>query len=246
MLGLGLSLLGGAVMEDADGARAYFPAAAVRCNNAAGSTAVVLQAFSQTPVAPAAWNTENMSGAFSCRVLKRAAERWSGWSFGCYSSYNNSTGNADYFFYSGILLHLAGEHNGTYTGNRSVLHYAAANTPYSTGSTARVWEKVINSFSPGGLHFQVNGAALTGNAFGTAVESILPAMRVDAVHAPYSNLRLFGALNLDVDFYGSCWRDRYLNGAWQCLPMQSANGSAALFETTTQQLVEHESLSTAA
>lgn len=240
MLGLGLSLLGGAVMEDADGARAYFPAAAVRCNNAKGSTSATVQAFSQMPVPPAAWDIDTMRGAFSCRILRRGS-RWAAWAFGCYSSYNDgAAGNANYFFYSGLLLQPAGERNITTTGNRSVLHYAAANIAYTyTG-----WAQPINSDALGELRFQLNGAALTGTAFGTALDTTLPPMRVSAEYSRYSNLRLFGALYLDLEFYGSYWRDR--SGAWQCLPMQSAHGAAALFETTTQQLVEHESLSTAA
>lgn len=241
MLGLGLSLLGGAVMEDADGARAYFPAAAVRCNNyERGGTVVSLQVFSQMPVTPAEWDIDTMRGAFSCRILRRGT-RWAGWAFGCYSSYNDGdNNNANYFFYSGLLLQPGGERNVSTTGNRSVLHYASATRAYSyTG-----WEQPINSDALGELRFQLNGAALTGTAFGTRVDTTLTPMRVSAEYSRYSNLRLFGAIYLDVEFYGSYWRNG--SGAWQCLPMQSAYGSAALFETTTQQLVEHESLSTAA
>lgn len=238
MLGLGLSLLGGAVMEDADGARAYFPAAAVQYTDRGDGSRLSFLAYENKEKPIQDWDISAMSGSFRCRVLKRG-ERLFLISFGQYSRYATN-----YRYYTAFILSLSGRAFDITDGNCTALLYTAADTTFRPGSYPTSFKLLFSDPSTGDLSLCFNGNALSTDVFGRHGEETLPELRVDNVYSANVTVAMFNCGYIDAVFYGSCWRNPH--GAWQCLPMHSANGGAALFETTTQQLVEHESLSTAA
>lgn len=238
MLGLGLSLLGGAVMEDADGARAYFPATAVQYTDRGDGSAFRFYAYENKEMPKQDWDISAMGGSFRCRVLNRAGRLFL-ISFGQFSRYGSN-----FNYYTAFMLSLSGRAFDSAGGNCSTLLYTGADTTYKPGNYPTNFNRLFSDPSTGDLSLCFNGNALSTDVFGRHGENTLPELRVDDAYSSPVSVAMFSVGNMDAVFYGSCWRNPH--GAWQCLPMQSANGNAALFETTTQQLVEHESLSTAA
>lgn len=232
-------------MEDADGARAYFPAAQVRYHNLTTTTPLEVNCYGYRPCVKEEWNTEVLSCAFSCRILQRGA-RISTPGFGVFSSRNGGSGAANYAYYSCFHFQLTSRVWTTEGGNISALHYAENGWPYLTDKEIyNNWRFYLLDNSLGDIRILLKNRRLTVSAFGKQLNTTLATMRYNADYSNTGRLSLLGLGNLDALFYGSYWRNAYLQQAWQCLPMHSADGQAALFETNTQQLLEDEALSIA-
>lgn len=253
MIGLGLSLCGGCAVADEDESthlpdyrsghiRTYYPAARVkfrRMNNTSLNVAAYLKKTSTA----ADWDMQSTMCSFSCLVIARGS-RFPSVTVGTVSYYNDQDGSANYLAYSTCHMQLCSRLFTTEGGNISTLHYSAADRPYSTSvQTWLNWSLPIYSSKTGYLRFEIRDMILRANVFGTQTSSTLPDFRYDADLVKTQSLRLFNAGNIELQFFHSYWRNRATRQAWLCIPMQSAGGKAALFESTSKQIIEDESLS---
>lgn len=255
MIGFGLSLQGACVVADEYGAthlpnyreghvRGYFPASGCTYTSMEGPS-LMLAAHTKKETTEADWDMAATSGSISCCILKRGA-RSSAFTLGTLSFYNGQEGISNYAYYSTCHLQLTSRLWTTEGGNITTLHYAAAATPFST--TAKAQDNVQTPVSDDGtgyLRLTIRNMVLKAHVFGTETEAGLPAFRYSAKYTRQQTLVLFGAGNVELQFFHSCWRHDTTRQAWLCLPMQSADRMAALFESTTKQMIEDETLSVA-
>lgn len=127
-------------------------------------------------------------------------------------------------------------------GNCTALAYASKDW---VGNVTSSFEVLVNSSAKGKVQLRLKEGALQGNAFGLSVQqSLKPTVVPRELAFPASvTYRVFSVGGMNAVFYGSSIRNRLTGCSYQCHPMRSADGKAALFETTTQQLVTDAALS---
>lgn len=254
MIGFGLSLQGACVVADEYGAthlpdyraghvRGYFPAAGCTYSSMDG-TSLVLNAHDIKTVTAKDWNMSAIACSFACCVTARGP-RCAYTTFGTLSYYNGEGGVSNYAEYSTCHLRLASRLWTMEGGNCTVLHYSVSGTPYKQTSQHDNFNILINSSNVGHFHMTIKDMVLTAHVFDEPMEMVLPSFRYSTQYTRQQTLVLFGAGNLEMQFFHSCWRNDATKQAWLCLPMQSANRMSALFESTTKQMIEDETLSVA-
>lgn len=254
MIGFGLSLQGACVVADEYGAthlpnyrlghvRGYFPAAGCTYSSMDG-TSMLLAAHTKKETTAEDWDMAATSCSIACRIVKRGG-RCSAFTLGTLSFYNGQEGANNYAYYSTCHLQLTSRMWTTEGGNITTLHYAASGLPYNQTGAANNYTIPITSSELGQFRMTIQAMVLKAHIFGNKIEKSLPSFRYSAHYARQQTLFLFGAGNLEMLFFHSSWRNAATRQAWLCLPMQSADGKAALFESTTKQMIEDETLSVA-
>lgn len=229
MLGLGLSLLGGAVMETPAGATAFFPAASVY--HAPGSTAVTIQAPRLYNVPAAAWSPVAARARLRMNIASRGARHTTN-TFGCLSQ---DVSTLWFVFVSSQL--------NTSNGNRTTFEYTPASLPYRGPNIAANYEVLGGSGGFGDYELKIADNRWALKQFGAAYSGVFGAVRLPQDTETAMRHNLFGMAAVGGTFYGSYIVNTVLGVAYQCHPMRSAEGKAALYEITTKQLVTDATLS---
>lgn len=254
MIGFGLSLQGASIVADEYGAthlpdyrvghvRGYFPSSGCAYSSMNG-TNLVLNAHEMKNTTVEEWDMSATDCSFSCRVTARGP-RCAYTSFGTLSYYNGEVGVSNYADYSTCHLRLASRLWAAGGGNITTMHYSDALMVYQQTYAENNFKILISSKELGLFHMTIKDMALTAHVFGSDVKQSLPAFRYSTQYTQQQTLVLFGAGNLKMQFFHSCWRNAATGQKWLCLPMQSSDGKAALFESTTKQMIEDETLSVA-
>lgn len=229
MLGLGLSLLGGAVMDTPAGATAYFPAASVYHTQSTAS--LVLQTPYLYNVPAAAWSPAGVRARFRANITARGARHATN-TFG-YISGDVST--MCFVFISSQLNYSS--------GNRTCLEYTPASVPYAGENNPANYLVLASSTSTGDYDLKIVDNRWQLNLFGTAYNAAFATVRQPQNADTPLRQYLFGMTTVSGTFYGSYIVNTVLGTAYQCHPMRSADGKAALYEITTKRLMTDATLS---
>lgn len=230
MLGLGLSLFGGAVMETPQGATAFFPAESVF--HTVGNTLVSVQTPNLYNIPEASWEPSAVRARFRIHLERRGA-RHATTSFG-YLSRRASTLCA--VFISSRLFSSS-------NGNASYFQYSPVSLSYTPGTNAASFAVLAGSSGLGIYELNIANNSWRLNQFGTLHSGDFGPVRLPYEAEEYMYHALFGMTTVSGTFYGSYIMNTTLGVAYQCHPMKSAGGKAALYETTTKQLVTDATLS---
>lgn len=225
MLGLGLSLLGGAVMETVQGQTAFFPANRVYHKNS--STVLAVEPPGQAGVPKEAWYPSSLRGHFRCSVDYRGSR-------GSFVSFGQREPVTGAF----VTLYLSARPFVINSGN--VTHFL-----YSPKSVSADFTDVASWNGLGDLDFSIKDNHWELNVPGNVQAAEFEPGKLPRDLTAELKTYLFAMSTIRGYFYGSYLVNSGSGMAYQCLPMQSAMGTAALYEITSKQLITDATLQAA-